>query len=155
VKLYFYSFSKVSPSIKLLDKIYMIPSQFQEDMKQLLDDATPQDPVHDINFVINKRIFPAHRFILASTAQDFYKQFCSDSEGEILIEEIEEEVFELILHFIYSGNCEITPSIITEEESSSWKSSASNFYRTLQTWATKLGIDSLTNLLTKVQITKL
>lgn len=150
-----------------------------DDMKELLEIADEMDCLHDINFRIGTNNIVAHRFVIYSNARRFYEHFCSsphvaedrdDFHHPIEITEISEEIFQLILEFIYTGSCEFfnPQSQFWKRCSSSWAScssrnlingegeeeenefSRSGLLKDLQRSAKKLKVESMERILDKV-----
>jgi BTB/POZ domain len=61
----------------------------------------------DFKFIVKSREFKVHRVILATTSPVFEKMFTNDMEeacsSECIVEDIEPEIFEHLLRFIYGG----------------------------------------------------
>ena len=76
-------------------------------------------PVHsDVSFVVEGRKFYGHRIALSASSAAFNAMFSSGYREQgaesIEIPNIPFEVFEAIMHYIYTGNVEVTDSIATE-----------------------------------------
>lgn len=73
----------------------------------------------DVNITIGDELFTAHRIMLAHYSTYFQELFCI-SEREcalpfnIRIRGISADVFEVFLHLVYIGDCEITPAIVKD-----------------------------------------
>ena len=61
----------------------------------------------DINLIVDEHEYPAHKCILRDMCPFFEKIVCAETKAfcgdEIVIEGVSEEVFEIILDFIYMG----------------------------------------------------
>ena len=89
-------------------------SELMTDFEGLLDGM----PYNDVIFNVNGREFPAHKFILAARSKVFEAMFTNSTEeiftNRIIIEdkdpdkEIDSEVFQHLLCFIYTGRISIT-----------------------------------------------
>jgi speckle-type POZ protein len=68
-------------------------------------------PFNDVNFNIDGRPFPAHKSILAARSEVFAAMFQhpmrEQSTNQIKIEDIQPEVFQELLRFIYTGRVSI------------------------------------------------
>lgn len=80
-----------------------------DSMRSLLHD----DHFSDVNFIVGEqgRIIPAHRCILAARCAPFYSMFMGEmresSDNEIVIPNIEPDVFQSIIEFLYTGTLEL------------------------------------------------
>ena len=87
------------PSSDAINCLNELSTQFEE-----LFDSMPSS---DVNFNIGGRDFPAHKLILATRSKYFAAMFQHPTKenltNRIVIEDIEPEVFDLLLRFIYTG----------------------------------------------------
>jgi speckle-type POZ protein len=64
-------------------------------------------PLSDVNFKVHDREFPAHKLILAARSEVFASMFQHPTKenltNQIKIEDIEPDVFQELLRFIYTG----------------------------------------------------
>ncbi|XP_045476233.1 inhibitor of Bruton tyrosine kinase [Harmonia axyridis] len=85
-----------------------IPEQndLEMDMKkhltELLEEATEEDNIHDVVIKINHQLYPAHKYILANESN--LLSFC-DNKNEIILKDINIDLFEELLLYIYTGTC--------------------------------------------------
>ena len=79
------------------------PNGLSTQLGELFD----QMPSSDVNFIIGGREFPAHKLILATRSEVFDAMFKhhmkENSTNQIKIEDIQPEVFQELLRFIYTG----------------------------------------------------
>ncbi|XP_037375902.1 inhibitor of Bruton tyrosine kinase isoform X2 [Talpa occidentalis] len=108
--------------------LYEIPavssSSFFEEFGKLLKETDEMDNIHDVTFQVGNRIFPAHKYILAMRSDFFQKLFLSDNatldfadvyrKDEdsagchlFVVEKVHPDLFEYLLQFIYTDNCDI------------------------------------------------
>jgi speckle-type POZ protein len=87
------------PSSDAINCLNELSTQFEE----LFDSM----PTSDVNFNIGGRDFPAHKLILATRSKYFAAMFQHPTKenltNQIVIEDIEPEVFDQLLRFIYTG----------------------------------------------------
>jgi speckle-type POZ protein len=91
--------SPVDPSSLNID----CSSELMTHLVNLFDDMQ----FSDVNFNIGGREFPAHKVILSARSQYFAAMFQhpmkENSTNQVKIDDIEPEVFDQLLHFIYTG----------------------------------------------------
>jgi speckle-type POZ protein len=79
------------------------PNELSTQLEELFD----KTPFNDVNFNIGGRDFPAHKVILSARSQYFAAMFKhptkENSTNQIKIEDIQPEVFQEMLRFIYTG----------------------------------------------------
>jgi speckle-type POZ protein len=82
-------------------------NELSSHFKELFDGM----PLSDVNFNIGGREFPAHKLILAARSKYFAAMFQhpmrEQSTNQIEIEDIEPEVFQEMLRFIYTGRVQV------------------------------------------------
>lgn len=75
----------------------------------------------DLKLEVGSKTFHVSKLILVSESQIFYDMLCKDSGEEntntIRIEDVDENIFEAILKFIYTG---VLPSEMDDTEISEW-----------------------------------
>ncbi|XP_055898267.1 kelch-like protein 12 isoform X2 [Biomphalaria glabrata] len=64
----------------------------------------------DVTFIVGERKFPAHRLVMDSISDYFKSLFKAKvySQGEVIIENVSAESFQILLDFAYNGRVEIT-----------------------------------------------
>lgn len=85
----------------------MISSQFNDDFGRLLKESDIYDGVHDVVFKIGTKLFPAHKYIIATQTSYFEKQFLENDEV-ILDDKLNPDIFEQFLLYIYTSSCDLT-----------------------------------------------
>ncbi|CAC5419060.1 KLHL24_35 [Mytilus coruscus] len=72
----------------------------------------------DVTLVVDGKHFPCHRVILAAGSRYFKSMFSSGMEecrkNKIDLQQVDSNVFEYVLHFIYTGRVQITTSILQD-----------------------------------------
>ncbi|CAL5029898.1 unnamed protein product [Urochloa decumbens] len=100
--------------------IVVPPSSLHQDLSRMLEDERGAD----VHFMVQDQVFPAHRNVLAARSRVFEAELFGDMESItdpqqycIGIDDMEPEVFECLLHFVYTDcipdNCipdEIVPT---------------------------------------------
>lgn len=86
---------------------------FLSSFTSTFEDLRKSDNFCDIEIKIGDRTISAHRVILKAVAPDFYKSICSadlenEKKLEVVLNEIDADVFESLIQFCYSGEIEIT-----------------------------------------------
>lgn len=72
---------------------------------QLLEEASEEDPLHNVTFKVKNTLFPAHKYIIActgSTLLDF-----PAANGYIVIDNVLPVIFKEIITFIYTGQSDL------------------------------------------------
>lgn len=110
-----YTIVQTHPQAALLAVPVVETSEMSHQMKTLLADSSTQDSIHDIMFLVGSREFPAHRFVVASRSEPLAKLIESkfvDSEEpmRVKVNNVKSDIFELILQYIYSGDCDMLKS---------------------------------------------
>ncbi|XP_061171196.1 inhibitor of Bruton tyrosine kinase-like isoform X2 [Saccostrea echinata] len=112
-----------------------VPSTSQSEMvlhfKQLLEEADEFDMIHDIVLKVKGRSWAAHKFILLSRSDLFYKLIAevkrrSTEEDQTTLEIPDEnpEIFQQMLNYIYTDSCDLLQvgtvfdfkSVLTEKD---------------------------------------
>ncbi|XP_022911111.2 inhibitor of Bruton tyrosine kinase [Onthophagus taurus] len=76
------------------------------DIKNLLIQSDPDDLTHDVIFNVGLQKFPAHKYILVNSSKTII-DFKSRSKDSYNLEKIRPELFEELLTWIYTGNCNL------------------------------------------------
>ncbi|XP_013065879.2 actin-binding protein IPP-like [Biomphalaria glabrata] len=65
----------------------------------------------DVKFIVDKRTFHAHRLVLVSLSDYFTPLFKFDEKGngEIILQNVSSEDFEILLKYAYTGQVDVTP----------------------------------------------
>ncbi|XP_056015291.1 inhibitor of Bruton tyrosine kinase-like isoform X2 [Ostrea edulis] len=94
-----------------------VPSVSQSEMplhfQQLLDEADEFDMIHDIVLKVKGRSWAAHKFILLSRSDLFYKLIAevkrksSEDQTTLEIPDVNPEIFHQMLTYIYSDTCDL------------------------------------------------
>lgn len=142
---------QVHPSVDLCEVPQILASQMDLDLKQLLLDSDPDDPIHDVVFAVERRSFAAHRFILANHCKTFYKNCCENSNRIVTITGVPADIFQLILEFIYTGTCSLLQDGPCHLKINPTGSSY-GVIKSVKECCRKLSVDSLALLLDKVKI---
>ncbi|XP_059475096.1 inhibitor of Bruton tyrosine kinase isoform X2 [Neocloeon triangulifer] len=101
------------PKTALLEVPQMESRDMSEQMKTLLDEASEEDSIHDVVFLVGLRRFAAHQCIISARsdilATLIQEQKSADTEDvpEILVLNTSPEIFEQILQFIYTNKCSL------------------------------------------------
>lgn len=111
------------PSV-YLNNVPELPLQgegLRHDLSNLLCEATDWDTVHDITFQVGNRRFPAHRYIVSRQSNILLHMIreakvasVDCSVPVIEIADISPDIFEHILHFIYTGDCTFAQNCMSE-----------------------------------------
>ena len=105
------------------DHYYEIPANYtskehSSDLVSNTESFRLSGGYNDVIIRVDSREFPGHRVILAAGSPYFHSMFSSGMEEchkkHIDIKQIEAPVFELIMHFIYTGQVSITSSVVYE-----------------------------------------
>ncbi|CAG7823677.1 unnamed protein product [Allacma fusca] len=130
-----------------------MPSEISRDFGDLLKEASCEDGVHDVVFQVRKSLFPAHRFIVASRCKNLYDQIFKDLNGltdrapRIVIKDVEPRVFEQILQYLYTNDCDMTTSgkFMYSPDDPDW-------LELLKVYSRKLGLNDLNKRLKMVHL---
>ncbi|XP_075218309.1 inhibitor of Bruton tyrosine kinase [Lycorma delicatula] len=102
---------QVHPKSALTEIPVLGPSCLAEDLGTLLMEASDQDCLHDIIFHVGYDRFAAHRYILRLNSElDTVKSEQDDLDDPIpvvKISNINPAVFQQLLQFVYTGDCDI------------------------------------------------
>ncbi|XP_013137356.1 PREDICTED: inhibitor of Bruton tyrosine kinase [Papilio polytes] len=104
---------QIKPTCGLTSLPELPPSLMSKHMESLLDLATEDDILHDVIFKVNNKLYPAHIFIVASSSEYLYKMYeesrtNADDKPIVCLDNVHPEVFERILHYMYTGSCDVT-----------------------------------------------
>ncbi|KAL1122280.1 hypothetical protein AAG570_003685 [Ranatra chinensis] len=83
----------------------MSPSEITTHLKRLLEEASLDDPIHDVIFSVNNQLFPAHRYML--NLRDSSLGDLAMHGGTVPIDDVDPYIFNQFLLYIYTGDCEI------------------------------------------------
>nr|CAI5845111.1 unnamed protein product [Callosobruchus analis] len=86
----------------------MAPSEAKQNLELCLEEADETDDIHDIIFKIDSEKFPAHKYIIASNSPFLAKLMKEKNQKEIILDVGKPEIFWEFLHFVYTGDCELT-----------------------------------------------
>ena len=77
---------------------------WQEDIYKLLRDTNTSDFV--LKSIHGSKVFPVHRIILSARSNVFRSMFASatDTIGEAIVEDIDNDTLEELIHFLYTGS---------------------------------------------------
>lgn len=93
------------PHNSLTDVPVQNKESVSEQFLQLLNETSDSDNVHDIIFKVQKTMFPAHEYIIASNCSTF---LTLPRQGKVIeINDIKAVIFKEILSYMYSGWCSI------------------------------------------------
>ncbi|XP_049802872.1 inhibitor of Bruton tyrosine kinase [Schistocerca nitens] len=106
---------QVHPKAALLECPQVTTNEMKEQMLNLLQTAHSEDLIHDVIFQVGVREFPAHQYIVAlssDTLLHMIKQEKSNDDNEnnvphVKIKNIRPEIFEQILQFLYTSDCDL------------------------------------------------
>ncbi|XP_066994710.2 inhibitor of Bruton tyrosine kinase [Anabrus simplex] len=102
------------PKAALLEVPLVETSDMKDQMLTLLQEAHPQDIIHDVIFQVGLREFAAHNYIIASRSEPLAKLIreqrtrstsSKNSIPRVKIGKICPEIFEQVLQFIYTNDC--------------------------------------------------
>ncbi|XP_066249133.1 inhibitor of Bruton tyrosine kinase [Euwallacea similis] len=82
-------------------------STMSENMSDLLTTADGCDGITDIEINISGRLFPAHKYVLASRSQYFLNLFNKNHNSIMEFKGYQPIIFEEFLKYIYTGNSEL------------------------------------------------
>ncbi|KAL3285870.1 hypothetical protein HHI36_000390 [Cryptolaemus montrouzieri] len=71
----------------------------------LLEDANEEDNIHDVQIKIGSNVFPAHKYVLAHSSQILQNLF--QDESELILKDVNVDLFEQMLLFMYTGDCDL------------------------------------------------
>ncbi|CAH1965417.1 unnamed protein product [Acanthoscelides obtectus] len=86
----------------------MAPSEVKQNLELCLEEADETDDIHDIIFKIDSEKFPAHKYIIASCSPYLARLMEEKKQKEIVLDVGKPEIFWEFLHFVYTGDCELT-----------------------------------------------
>ncbi|XP_044735447.1 inhibitor of Bruton tyrosine kinase [Chrysoperla carnea] len=121
------------PRTHLSDESCM-SSNFKNDLLNLLQESDEMDFVHDVLFKVEKKLFPVHRFIIASSSTLLNAKIEAALPSNIVeIPNIRADIFSELLEFIYTKSCnllrnagEVIDNFINEDDK---QKSAFEYYR--------------------------
>lgn len=83
------------------------PVNYSDQLITQLEEMLSDTRLSDVTFVIGSRQFKAHKTILATRSKVFEAMFAHQTSenltNRVVIEDIEPDVFRVLLHFIYTG----------------------------------------------------
>ena len=78
-----------------------------------LEELRTQQSFCDVTIIVNGAIFPAHKVVLSAATEYFNAMFLSglyeQTSHEINLQGIDNETFDVLLHFMYTGNVVLSP----------------------------------------------
>lgn len=105
---------QVHPKAALLECPQVTTNEMKEQMINLLQTAQSEDLIHDVIFEVGAREFPAHQYIVALSSDTLLhmikQEKSNDNENNVphvKIKNIRPEIFEQILQFLYSSDCDL------------------------------------------------
>lgn len=81
-------------------------SEMKENFEILLSETDEFDAVHDVVFKLNDRNFPAHKYVVANSSQ--YLKTLMETQDNIILNNVNPDIFQQLLIFIYTGECDLT-----------------------------------------------
>ncbi|XP_014289777.1 inhibitor of Bruton tyrosine kinase, partial [Halyomorpha halys] len=96
---------QVNPHHALTEVPVQSEDQIINQYLQLLDEASEEDPLHDVTFKVKNTLFPAHKYIV-ECANSTLLNFPVDN-GYIIINDVLPVIFKEIMTFIYTGRSDL------------------------------------------------
>ncbi|KAJ8928173.1 hypothetical protein NQ314_019235 [Rhamnusium bicolor] len=86
----------------------IVESEMKTHFQILLEEVSESDDIHDVVFKVDQKYFSAHSFII-STKSPYLERLIRDSRKEVIIlNDVNPDIFEQLLLFIYTGACDLT-----------------------------------------------
>ncbi|KAG5881388.1 hypothetical protein JTB14_012005 [Gonioctena quinquepunctata] len=89
-----YSFPKIAPST------------MRSDLESLIEEVDETDNIHDVVFHVDHRYFPAHKYIISHKSP--YLEKLMDEKKMVVLSDVNPDIFEQFLFFVYTGGCELS-----------------------------------------------
>ncbi|XP_044265697.1 inhibitor of Bruton tyrosine kinase isoform X2 [Tribolium madens] len=95
------------PPYKRFETPLIMESQMRTNLGILLQECQENDDLHDVVLHVDRRYFPAHRFILASKSP-YFEKLLIDGDKTIKLEGgYNSLIFEQFLTYVYVGDCDL------------------------------------------------
>ncbi|XP_026320553.1 inhibitor of Bruton tyrosine kinase isoform X3 [Hyposmocoma kahamanoa] len=100
---------QIKPTCGLTSLPELSSSSMVKDMETVMETASEDDTLHDLVFKVGPKLFPVHAYILATHSEHLYKLYQERTSEKpiITLENVHPEVFERILRYMYTGQCDV------------------------------------------------
>ncbi|XP_074037168.1 inhibitor of Bruton tyrosine kinase isoform X2 [Leptinotarsa decemlineata] len=82
-------------------------SHMKSDLEALIADVDETDNIHDVVFKVDNCYFPAHKYILSNNSS-YLEKLMDENNKTIVLNDVNPDVFEQFLLYVYKGECELT-----------------------------------------------
>lgn len=97
----------MNPRFNLTNIPEIPPSTFKDDILKFLQEADELDQITDIIYKVKHKFFAAHRYIIAFHSDKLSNRILPEGDNIMEINDVEPEIFEQLLFFIYTGDCDL------------------------------------------------